>query len=363
MAINCNGANVRPGDMIAGEGNGLASPGPTSDRDPVGEGDAVASCLGVGMQDGLIGIDWGTSTLRAYLMTGAGEIRDTVVKAAGILHVPDGDFERVFEECVGPWLAPGGDIAVIACGMIGSRQGWVEAPYVSCPAGTSELAANLTPVRTRSGATLWLVPGIMRLDENGIPDVARGEETQMIGSLEANDVGEHLFVLPGTHTKWAIARDGRITWFATFMTGELFGLLCRHSILGRLMEDGGDDAEAFRRGRGRAAQDAGGSGGLLNRLFSVRTLGLFGEVPKTGLRSYLSGLLIGSEIGAAKEVLGAELGGSPGPVTVIGGSGLAAQYSEALRLFGLGCATLGEEVAALGLARIATAAELDGRDR
>ncbi len=315
------------------------------------------------MQDGLIGIDWGTSTLRAYLMTRAGEVRDTVVKAAGILHVPDGDFERVFDESVGPWLAQGGHIDVIASGMIGSRQGWVEAPYVSCPAGTSELAANLTPVRTRSGATLWLVPGIKRLDENGIPDVARGEETQMIGSLEADDKGESLFVLPGTHTKWAIVRDGRITWFATFMTGEVFGLLCKHSILGRLMEEGGDDAGAFQRGLRPAAQDAGGSGGLLKRLFSVRTLGLFGDLPKTGLRSYLSGLMIGSEIGEAKEVLGAKLGRSPEPVTVISGSGLAAQYGEALRLFGFDCATLGEEVAARGLARIAAAAELDGRDK
>ena len=313
------------------------------------------------MRDGLIGIDWGTSTLRAYLMTRAGEVRDTVVKAAGILNVPDGDFDRVFDECVGPWLAQGRNVDVIASGMIGSRQGWVEAPYVSCPAGTSELAANLTPVRTKGGATLWLVPGIMRLDESGIPDVARGEETQMIGSFEADDKGEHLFVLPGTHTKWALARDGRITWFATFMTGEVFGLLCKHSILGRLMEEGGDDAQAFRRGLELAARDAGG--GLLKRLFSVRTLGLFGKMPNTGLRSYLSGLLIGSEIGEAKEVVGAELGRSLGPATVIGGSGLAARYGEGLRFFGLGCATLGEEVAARGLARIAAAAEMRGRDK
>ena len=119
---------------------------------------------------------------------------------------------------------------------------------------------------------MHIVPGLSCRDERGAPDVMRGEETQLIGAI-GPAADSCLFVLPGTHSKWAVASDGHIRRFATFMTGELFGLLCRHNILGRLMEDGGDDAEAFRRGLGLAAQEAGGSGGLLNRLFSVRTLG------------------------------------------------------------------------------------------
>ena len=314
------------------------------------------------MQDALIGIDWGTSAFRAYLMTRAGEVQDTIATGAGVLNVADRDFDRVLDETVGSWIARTGGLPVIASGMVGSRQGWTEAPYVSCPAGVSELAANLTPVRTRRGTSVWLVPGIMHTDENAIPDVARGEETQIIGSLEADDGGDRVYVLPGTHTKWALVRGGRIMHFSTFMTGEVFAVLSQHSILGRLMEGTGEDARAYRRGLGLAAHEAGGTGGLLKRLFSVRTLGLFDELPKTGLRSYLSGLLIGSEMLEAKAVLGAELDGSERPVTILGGAELVALYAEAARFFGLRCETGRPEMAALGLARIAALAELHDRD-
>ena len=323
----------------------------------------MATHRGIDMRDQLIGIDWGITSFRAYLMTRAGEVRDTVVKEAGILHVPDGDFDRVLVESVGPWLAQASDTPAIASGMIGSRQGWVEAPYVSCPAGVAELAAKLVPVSTRLGATLWLVPGIMHVEEDGTPDVARGEETQIIGSLDGEDTGEHLYVLPGTHTKWALVRAGRIIWFATFMTGEVFALLCEHSILGRLMEGDRDDSQAFRRGLALAARKTPAGGGLLRRLFSVRTLGLFGELPSTALRSYLSGLLIGSEIAEAKGVAGARLDHSFGPVRVVGSTGLAALYADALRSFGFRCHALAEEVAAPGLARIAAVARIDAETR
>lgn len=310
------------------------------------------------MSNALIGIDWGNSAFRAYLMTGTGEVVDTVTTAEGVLGVTDGDFDRVFEQAVRPWLDGHGDAPVIACGMVGSRQGWQEVDYLPCPVGLSELAANLAPLRTRRDRYVWLVPGIMYTDDDGIPDVARGEETQIAGCTDADDVGDRVFVLPGTHTKWALVRGDQIMRFATFMTGELFAVLSRHSILGRLMAGDDRDAGAFRHGLARARYD--GQGALPKRLFSVRTLGLFDELPGTALGSYLSGLLIGAEICVARAVMNAHLDASPYPVAIVGSAELIARYAEAMRVFDIRCETLEPVGAACGLARIATAARLPG---
>ena len=180
--------------------------------------------------------------------------------------------------------------------MITWRQGWVEVPYCPCPAGSAELAAALAAPRDRGRAAIHFVPGLSLIGADGVPDVMRGEETQIIGAVGGGRAvrGRRAIVLPGTHSKWALAEDGRIVWFATFMTGELFAVLKEHSILGRLMAGDAHDDAAFARGLAYAQS---GPGGLLKRLFSVRTLGLFDRA--AGERrspSYLSGLLIGSEI-------------------------------------------------------------------
>lgn len=310
------------------------------------------------MGDSLIAIDWGTSSLRAYRLGSDGEIEDTIAAPLGILKVPDRDFDRVFEETVGPWLSRVGDVPILTSGMIGSRQGWLEAPYLSCPVGVQDLAGQLIPLHTRQGRTIWFVPGVTRIDEDGVPDVMRGEETQIIASLKDSLAGQGIFVLPGTHSKWAVAQDGRIVWFATFMTGEVFAVLREHSILGRLMEEEGEDRAAFERGLAYGYEHNVRRGGLLKRLFSTRTLGLFDVVPQTGLRSYLSGLLIGAEIREATTCVNEVVHGKRGTVTVIGGSALSASYAQALRLTGLDCIVQGEEVVAQGLVCIATAAGL-----
>ena len=159
------------------------------------------------------------------------------------------------------------------------------------------------------------MPGLSLIGADGVPDVIRGEETQILGQIErapAAGATRHAVVLPGTHSKWAFVEGGRIVWFATFMTGEVFGLLKEHSILGRLMTGDAPDAGAFARG---LAYAPGGPGGLLKRLFSVRTLGLFDRLPASAGASYLSGLLIGSELGEALACLPA---GEVREVTVIG---------------------------------------------
>ena len=302
----------------------------------------------------LIGIDWGTTSFRAYRIGGDGRVIDSRSAPAGILKVPDGEFSRVFEREIGPWLADELGLPVVASGMITSRQGWVEVPYCPCPAGSAEIARALRRHEAGAGRVVHFVPGLSIVGADGVPDVIRGEETQIIG--EIGDAPRHrLLVLPGTHSKWALVEDGRIVWFATFMTGELFGVLKEHSILGRLIAEEADDEHAFRRG---LAYASGSRGGLLKRLFSARTLGLFGQLPGTGIASYLSGLLIGSEIAEALDSLERAPGGEA--ITVIGGSDLTERYLLAIAEAGLPARQAAADAGARGLFLIARAAGLLG---
>jgi 2-dehydro-3-deoxygalactonokinase len=299
----------------------------------------------------VIGLDWGTTSFRAYRIGADGGVIETREAQAGILAVRDGDFAGVLTREIGAWL--GAEQApVIASGMIGSRQGWLEVPYCPCPAGSAEIAAALARHPDRPG--LHFVPGLALIGADGVPDVIRGEETQIIGAV-GDLPGRHLLVLPGTHSKWARAEDGVITWFATFMTGELFAVLKEHSILGRLMQGEADDQAAFARGLAFART---GTGGLLKRLFSARTLGLFDLLPESGIASYLSGLLIGSEI---EEALAGLPVATDAEIRVIGASGLAARYRGALAARGLRVRPAREDAGARGHWLIARAAGLIAR--
>ena len=292
-------------------------------------------------------VDWGTSSFRAYLLGPGGGVEDSVSADLGILRVPGGDFGGALEARVGRWLARVPDAEILLSGMIGSRQGWAEAPYMPCPVGLRDLASGLTEVTTPSGRSAWIVPGVSHTEAAGVPDVMRGEETQLVGAM-AEEEGRRVFVLPGTHSKWAVVEDARIVSFATHMTGELFAVLAGHSILGALMEEGDDDPEAFALGRQRAE----GAGGLPHHLFGVRTLGLFGRLSGRGARSYLSGLLIGHEVRAERETAR-----SAGSVGVIGSSELARRYSDALSATGVEARLVSPDAAATGLHRIAVARE------
>jgi 2-dehydro-3-deoxygalactonokinase len=299
----------------------------------------------------LIGIDWGTSSFRAYRIDAEGKVIETREAPAGILSVRDGDFGRVLGREIDDWLQAEPEVPVIASGMITSRQGWVEVPYCACPAGSAQIAGALMRHPTRP--TLHFVPGLALIGDDGVPDVIRGEETQIIG--EVGDLpGRHLLVLPGTHSKWALAEDGAINWFATFMTGEVFAVLKEHSILGRLMQGEADDHAAFERGLAYARS---GQGGLLKRLFSARTLGLFDRLPATGVASYLSGLLIGSEI---EEALGCLEVAPDAEIRVIGASKLAWRYRGAFAARNLRVRPARDDAGARGQFLIARAAGLIG---
>jgi len=300
----------------------------------------------------LVAIDWGTTRFRAWLVGSSGAILERIDTAAGILSVAGGAFGGTLDNLVGPWLQRGGRLPIVASGMIGSRQGWREAPYAECPTGAPDLAKKFVAVTSPAGHAAWLVPGVMRTDSDGVPDVMRGEETQIVGCLAEGDPPRRLFVLPGTHSKWAVVEEGRITRFATFMTGELFALLRGHGILGRLMEGDAHDPATFRRGVDYGSK---ADGGLLKRLFSVRTLALFDGLPASGVAAYLSGLLIGREIAEATAWVGSPHVATTRP-TIVGSSTLAPRYAEALAQLGIESRSGPEDAAVAGIRRILAAA-------
>jgi 2-dehydro-3-deoxygalactonokinase len=278
-------------------------------------------------------------------MDGRGKVEDQISADLGILRVSRSGFDAALEAQLRPWLSLWPDARILLSGMIGSRQGWAEAPYLECPVGLDDLARALTAVRSREGRIVRIVPGVRWTGPDGIPDVMRGEETQVFGALEEARTARSLFVLPGTHSKWVVVADGRIESFATHMTGEVFAVLRAHSILGALMEEGPDDPDAFRLG----VERAGASGGLLHHLFDVRTLGLFGGIPAGGLASYLSGLLIGHEAVAAT----GSAAGCEGPARLIGSERLTRLYATALGVLGMEATVPSGASAARGLFRIA----------
>lgn len=289
----------------------------------------------------MIAVDWGTSSLRAYRLADDGSLLEQRRDARGILAC-EGRFAEVLAELVAGWP---GDI--VLCGMIGSRNGWIELPYLPCPADAAALAASMqahTDARL-PGRTLWFVPGLACHAEAGVPDVMRGEETQLVGLAALLGAGRHLVCLPGTHSKWAWLEDGRVADFATVMTGELYAVLRQHSLLGKLMRDDGQafDAAAFAQGVARSGED----GGLTHHLFGTRTLALFERLPGEALGAYMSGLLIGHEIRHRQP--------APRDVHLVGSAALGTRYAHALAQLGIGAQAHGEDLAARGLHALATA--------
>jgi 2-dehydro-3-deoxygalactonokinase len=299
----------------------------------------------------LIAIDWGTSAARAYTLDAQGAVIAERSLPLGIQRIVDGKFADALSALCGG--DPSATVPLLASGMIGSRQGWVEAPYRECPVGFDAIAAGLTPV---PGARLRIVPGLLCRDADGVPDVMRGEETQIFGAIVDLDRNRHVVVLPGTHSKWAIVGADGIERFTTFMTGEMYALLREHSILGRLIGDGADssDPEALARGVRLSLRD---DAALSHDLFSARTLALTGVLAPAGVADYLSGLLLGAEIGAARKWL-AKHHADAVAVTLIGDALLCERYQNALRVAGMNAVLGPADAAARGLWRIATHAGL-----
>jgi 2-dehydro-3-deoxygalactonokinase len=281
----------------------------------------------------MIAIDWGTSSFRAYRLDAQGSILESRASNQGILNVAPGQFPGVLEEQIRGWE----DAPIVMSGMVGSRQGWAEAPYVPCPAGFEEIAASLLEVPWGERST-WIVPGLSCRDGAGVPDVMRGEEVQVLGAAQ-----DGLVCLPGTHSKWVEVKAGRIERFSTSMTGEVYAVLKQHSILGRMMQDGPPDAGAFAEGVRRSGE----AGGLLHHLFGVRTRGLTGELGPAASGSYLSGIVIGHELRA----LGAGRFRA-GRFSLLGTPELARLYQQAAMALGIETTLLDPNSAVRSLHRL-----------
>lgn len=301
------------------------------------------------MKPDLLAVDWGTSSLRGALLAEDGRVLQERSFARGILSVPAGGFPTVFDECFGDWMATQPDLLCLMAGMVGSRQGWLEAPYCACPAGFADIAAQLAWVEP---GRIAIVPGLSgeRAGLPGdavlatLPDVMRGEETQVFGALQTLGRRDALLVLPGTHSKWVRVQEGCITGFTTFMTGEVFALLRQHSILARTLpvDEAALDEAAFTRGVRLAMQ----STSLLQTAFSTRTLALFERLPAAALASYLSGLVIGEELRAQQLARDTR-------VVLIANDALTQRYRLALAQCGVQADSPGAQVTWAGLHAIA----------
>lgn len=310
------------------------------------------------MKPALLAVDWGTSSLRGALLAADGVVMEERAFPRGILTVPPHGFADVFEQCFGDWRTANPGLLCLMSGMVGSRQGWQEAPYCPCPAGFADIAGQLSWIASGPGSEagrIAIVPGLScarkGLEADSalatLPDVMRGEETQVFGALQTlqlQDAQDVVMLLPGTHSKWVQVKDGGITSFTTFMTGECYALLRQHSILARTLpaDESRFDEAAFVQG----VQIAVRGTSLLQTAFSVRTLALFERLPAEALESYLSGLVIGEELRA--QSLNANQ-----RVVLIANTALTQRYQLALAQCGIACDSPGAQVTWTGLSAIA----------
>lgn len=273
----------------------------------------------------LIAVDWGSTNFRAKLVID-GVVIDHAQSADGIRLRRDRDFDEILNSHCGAWARAHPGIHVIMSGMIGSREGWREIPYVAAPAGVADLAAGRVAIPSRHFDSVAIVPGV-RFDDsaNGTTDVMRGEETQVFGLLESISTDKPVTLcLPGTHSKWIVCRDGRIERFRTWLTGEAFDRLTHESLIAGTGGEVDVNSVAFSRGLALSETD----GGLLHHLFLGRTEMLTGRVESTELRSLISGLLIGHELREARAF-------AEGAVFLVGDSPASAATAKGMEVAGM----------------------------
>lgn len=302
---------------------------------------------------GIAGIfaDWGTTNRRAWAIDRAGAVLERRRDHQGLLGVKDRAFEASFRGFVGDWLETAeAGAPVVMGGMVGSKLGWREAPYLETPVAFADLARNLTSLPDLDGHPLRIVPGLASRAP-GRTDVMRGEECQLYG-LWLGDRDDRFCVLPGTHSKWAEICGKGVAAFRTYMTGEVFGQLTSSGTIAQLMRrDAPHDPAAFQ--RGIESSEGVSAGGLLNRLFGIRAQGLFAEIQPEAVASHLSGLLIGAEVRDALSMA------RDRRVEVIGSPNMIKLYVEALGVLGVEAeAVEGDRLFRTALLAIAQAAGL-----
>ena len=283
-----------------------------------------------------IAVDWGSSSFRAYRFDNRCEQVDFFSSAAGIKSVSNKDFNTVLREQICHWISSGDTI--LLAGMITSRNGWMESDYIPCPANLNSIVSNLSRLQLPDLELLFL-PGV---NQSGPPDVMRGEEVQLLGA-EAQH-GEGLYIMPGTHSKWANVERSAVQEFRTIPTGEIFDLVVNHSLMGALTVQSSLDETAFVEG-----VEAGfNSSTVMSDLFSARSSVILGY--QTGNRSYswISGLLIGSEIREGRSMMPFHIQ----PAKLIGAAELCEKYLTAFQTIGIEALLIDADITTLGFQKI-----------
>lgn len=302
----------------------------------------------------LIGLDWGSTQVRAFLFDGRGQIRQSMQAPLGVGSHPATAGVAAVAQWLAPWLDAHPTVPVLACGMVGSQNGWQTVPYLPTPLSTQQLGAHLTRLEAW-GRDVFIVPGVCHDSaQDGFTDVMRGEETQIAGlaaaypELPLPDV----IMTPGTHNKWIRLSQGGLQSLATFMTGEIYALLREHSLIAPVIADGPFEAAHFLAGVDTARQ----KGDWLHQLFGIRARGVQQLLPPAALNQRLSGLLIGYEIHSA---LASQTDTPIRRCGLIGSPGLTRLYATALQHFGIEAIRLdGDRAVTAGLWSIARHAGL-----
>ena len=299
----------------------------------------------------IVAVDWGSSQFRAYLLDEKGEIIEKTESNLGIFKARKSGFAEVLYSSCGRWFDHVSDLPVFMCGMVGSREGWIETEYLKCPITAGEVGGRLTRVPDVSENPVYIVPGISS-DVFSFTDVIRGEETQIFG-LPQEDCSEGITCMPGTHSKWVSFNGNTIDYFATFLTGELFSSIKTSGSIQPVIQHEDFDEDAFREGIRLSRKP----GGLSHHLFSIRSRLVAGESSCSAHASYLSGLLIGAEISA-----GLALCPIKKSITLIGNKSLLNQYVLAFSLFDIATTPMSSDQASVkGLWKLAAVSGLATR--
>jgi len=259
-------------------------------------------------------IDWGTSNFRAFLMDKEHNLASSHQENKGLLHVSNREFAEALELILKSWLDDYDKYPIFMAGMVGSKNGWFNVDYVATPANLGCLIANVKKFTLPWGNNLsgYIIPGVKHQNDNATFDVMRGEEVQALGFAAKRQIKEAMLILPGTHSKHVSINNNKIETINTFMSGELFSILCQHSILGKDLPEQQTSELAFVSGVRQSDK-----GDLSQLLFSARTQLLFDNVAAEHVHDYISGLIIGQEL---KHV------GSDRKLAIIGGKSLSQRY-------------------------------------
>ena len=269
-----------------------------------------------------IAADWGTTHMRAWAIGEEDNVLAFRESNEGMKDLQQNEFEPVLLKLIESWLDDTKVTTVMACGMVGSKQGWVETPYLKTPCVPID-NQQLTIATTKDNRIkVNFVPGVM---QNNLADIMRGEETQIAGFINKNPDFNGVVCLPGTHTKWVNVKEGQITSFKTFMTGELFGVISNHTLIRHSISIKGWNQAGFEAG---IHEGFNNPGSIASNLFSLRAESIVNDLDRDQARSTLSGLLLGVELN------GAQTFWENSNVIIIGSQLLSDNYHQGLKILG-----------------------------